>query len=67
MIWTFDVLVIPNSDKYLAEKYSAAFDDYAATTAVLIPFLPRPALHVLAWAGLAACVYFGMQCPGACA
>ena len=40
--------------------------DYAASTAVLVPFCPRVLLHVLAWLGLAASIYFGMQCPGVC-
>lgn len=66
MVWTFDYIVIPNSDKYLAKRYGAEFEAYSARTQVLIPFLPRPFLHVLSWLGLAMSVYYGMFCGDAC-
>ena len=62
------LLVVPNSDAYLAERYAAEFPSYAEKTATLIPFVHNPVvLRILAWLGIAASVYISIvSCPGAC-
>ncbi|CAE7602816.1 unnamed protein product [Symbiodinium natans] len=58
MIFTFVIIVVPNSDRYLAQRYPEEFPAYAAKTATLIPGLHSElASKILAWACLVVCVY----------
>ena len=50
MVWSFVVLVNPNSDAYLADRYAQEFPDYARRTATLIPGLKGYYVNqLLAW------------------
>lgn len=62
------LLVVPNSDAYLAERYATEFPAYAEKTATLIPFVHNQrVLRILAWGGIAASIYILIfSCPGAC-
>jgi len=63
----FLVMVIPNSDAYLAQRYPDEFPAYAANTATLFPFIfNRLVLLGLAWACFAAAIYFSTTCNAAC-
>jgi len=54
---------IPHSDAYLAQRYSADFPAYAAKTAPIIPFVRSAFINqVIAWLGLAACMYGSTNC-----
>mmetsp|Transcript_7515 Transcript_7515/g.23606 ORF Transcript_7515/g.23606 Transcript_7515/m.23606 type:complete len:324 (-) Transcript_7515:141-1112(-) len=66
-VWSLVYLVIPNSDAYLARKYSKEWAGYAAKTATLIPFVHSwTVLQILAWIGFAGSVYLGANCAGQC-
>eukprot|EP00931_Biecheleriopsis_adriatica_P065917 TRINITY_DN40369_c0_g1_i1.p1 TRINITY_DN40369_c0_g1~~TRINITY_DN40369_c0_g1_i1.p1 ORF type:complete len:302 (+),score=32.90 TRINITY_DN40369_c0_g1_i1:89-907(+) len=68
MVFSFATIVIPNADKYLAERYSTEFPAYAEATATLIPFFKSErGLRVLGWLCLAVSLYFqGATCGPAC-
>ena len=68
MICTFVLLVIPNSDNYLAERYPKEFPAYAEKTATLIPGLRSKLLsQILSWLCLATSVYLWIfACPAPC-
>ena len=61
------VFIIPNSDAYLANKYSNEFPAYEARTARLIPFVRSRAVeYVLAWSCLVLSIYMELNCGAAC-
>lgn len=67
MLWSFVVLVCPNSDAYLAQRYWREFPAYARETATLIPGVSAYwANQVLAWAAFAVGMYLGLHCAGQC-
>eukprot|EP00913_Durusdinium_trenchii_P034736 g32494.t1 len=58
MFFTFVLVVVPNSDNYLSQRYPKEFPAYAAHTATLIPGLHSKVLsQVLAWLCLLLCIY----------
>ena len=67
MAWSFVCIVIPNSDAYLASRYSAEFPAYAKRTPTLVPFVQsRLAMQGMAWAGFVAAALLGANCAGSC-
>jgi len=67
MVWTFVYLVNPNSDAYLAERYSQEWPAYATQTATLIPGVRSSvANQAWAWLAFAAGCYLGGSCAGQC-
>ncbi|CAK9001878.1 unnamed protein product [Durusdinium trenchii] len=68
MFFTFVLVVVPNSDNYLSQRYPKEFPAYAAHTATLIPGLHSKVLsQVLAWLCLLLCIYsWCFRCPGPC-
>lgn len=67
MIPSFVYLVIPNSDAYLADKYSDEWPAYEAKTARLIPYLQSGAgNHALAIIALLLSCYLGQHCGEQC-
>lgn len=67
MVWSFMILVDPNSDAYLASKYPEEWPAYSAKTASLIPFLRSPMLEkVIGWAAFALSCYLGGGCSEQC-
>lgn len=60
-------IIIPNSDAYLAQRYSADFPQYALKTAPLIPFVISPLVNqVIALAGFVGSVVAGTYCTMSC-
>jgi protein-S-isoprenylcysteine O-methyltransferase Ste14 len=67
MVWSFIVLVNPNSDAYLAERYGREFPDYARRTATLIPGLHGYySNQLLAWICFFVGGWLGNRCTGHC-
>jgi steroid 5-alpha reductase family enzyme len=67
MVWSFIVIVNPNSDAYLADRYWQEFPAYARTTATLIPGLKNYyANQLLGWLCFLVGGYLGNQCAGQC-
>ena len=63
----FFYLVMPNSDAYLAQRYSKEWPSYAEKTARLIPFVSNKyAEGAIAVVTCAACLYCGSQCTNHC-
>lgn len=66
MAFSFIYLVCPNSDAYLAGRYSE-FPEYASKTGTLFPGITNKYLNqLLAWVGLLASIYLGDSCSAQC-
>jgi len=58
MVWTLMLLVVPNSDNYLAQRYPLEFPAYAEKTATLIPGIHSKIVgKILAWVCFLIAVY----------
>lgn len=62
------LFICPNSDAYLASRYSSEFPAYAATTATLIPGLRSTGIvmKILAWICLGFSFWMQAKCSSAC-
>ena len=67
MFWSFIFIVCPNSDAYLATRYSSEFPTYSERVATLVPGLRNAVVsQVLAWICFCVSGYLGANCAGQC-
>lgn len=67
MTWMFLLFICPNSDAYLAQRYSAQWPEYAQKTATLIPRLQNKiASQLLAWVCFGFSMWLSLGCASQC-
>lgn len=67
MPWMFILIVNPNSDAYLANRYSDEWPAYASQTATLVPGIhSKFANRVLAWSSFVLSCFLGGSCASQC-
>lgn len=66
MYWLFQYVVVPNSDAYLATRYSTEFPAYAAKTRTIFPFVPECIHQILGVLSFFASCYLWTLRDGHC-